>query len=153
MLVQDHCGGESILVSIATVSTFSLSTKPVSSVFADIDCDIHSTVRIFQFSPLRSFIVIVCQKVFAFPKARGHLSLADAAAIKVEKNSYRLPSYFNTHLRSQEVTLSRARFPKPVKAYKVLTVFGGNIVASEGEEWKRYRKVAAPAFSDVSQLS
>jgi predicted phosphohydrolase len=24
--------------------------------------------------------------------------------------------------------------------YKVVTVFGSNIVASEGEEWKKYRK-------------
>jgi hypothetical protein len=30
-----------------------------------------------------------------------------------------------------------------------LTVFGANIVASEGEEWKKYRKIAAPAFSEV----
>ncbi len=33
--------------------------------------------------------------------------------------------------------------------YKVLTAFGPNIVASEGEEWKKYRKIAAPAFSEV----
>lgn len=44
--------------------------------------------------------------------------------------------------------MSRARFPKPVHQYRVLLLFGGNIVASEGDEWKRYRKVAAPAFSE-----
>lgn len=26
--------------------------------------------------------------------------------------------------------------------------FGGNIVASEGEEWKRHRKICAPSFSE-----
>jgi cytochrome P450 len=57
------------------------------------------------------------------------LSLADAAAIK-------------------EVITTRARFPKPVKDYKILTFFGDNIIASEGEEWKRYRKIAAPAFGE-----
>jgi cytochrome P450 len=31
----------------------------------------------------------------------------------------------------------------------VISVFGPNIVASEGEEWKKYRKIAAPAFSEV----
>ena len=31
----------------------------------------------------------------------------------------------------------------------MLTFFGGNIVSSEGERWKRYRKIAAPAFSEV----
>ena len=33
--------------------------------------------------------------------------------------------------------------------YEVLAIFGPNIVASEGEEWKKYRKIAAPAFSEV----
>jgi cytochrome P450 len=33
--------------------------------------------------------------------------------------------------------------------YKVVTVFGANIVASEGEEWKKYRKIGAPAFAEV----
>jgi hypothetical protein len=54
------------------------------------------------------------------------------------------------NLGSQEVTTSRAKFPKPVGMYTVLCIFGRNIVASEGEEWKRYRKIAAPAFSEVS---
>lgn len=40
-------------------------------------------------------------------------------------------------------------WPKPIHQYKVLTFFGRNIVASEGDEWKRYRKISAPAFSDV----
>ena len=31
-----------------------------------------------------------------------------------------------------------------------MTVFGPNVVASEGEEWKKYRKIVAPAFSEVS---
>jgi cytochrome P450 len=48
--------------------------------------------------------------------------------------------------------LSRHRFPKPAEIYHLLLLFGKNIVASEGEDWKRVRKVAAPAFSDVSNL-
>jgi hypothetical protein len=50
---------------------------------------------------------------------------------------------------NQEVTSSRARFPKPVHLYTPLTVFGINIVASEGEEWKKFRKIVAPTFSEV----
>ena len=50
------------------------------------------------------------------------------------------------------MTFSRSRFPKPVEQYKVLTFFGRNIVASEGDEWKKYRKIAAPAFSDALQF-
>ncbi|KZV73228.1 614 534 cytochrome P450 [Peniophora sp. CONT] len=48
----------------------------------------------------------------------------------------------------KEITTHRARFPKPVEIYSVLTFFGNNIIASKGEEWKRYRKVCAPAFSE-----
>ncbi|KAI9438702.1 cytochrome P450 [Lactarius indigo] len=63
------------------------------------------------------------------PTPKTIIFLADAAAIK-------------------EVTTARARFPKPVHLYSVVKVFGGNIVASEGEEWKRYRTITAPAFSE-----
>ena len=45
--------------------------------------------------------------------------------------------------------LARARFPKPAPEYEVISVYGPNIVASEGEEWKKYRKISAPAFSEV----
>ena len=53
------------------------------------------------------------------------------------------------NLALQEVTTHRGKFPKPVELYAALTIFGTNIVASEGEEWKKYRKIAAPAFSEV----
>ncbi|KAF8488651.1 hypothetical protein F5888DRAFT_1281356 [Russula emetica] len=68
--------------------------------------------------------------ITAFHRPSSVIYLADPAAIK-------------------EVTSSRARFPKPVNRYAALTVFGINIVASEGEEWKKYRKISAPAFSEV----
>lgn len=32
--------------------------------------------------------------------------------------------------------------------YKGLLFFGGNIVASEAEEWKRHRKICGPSFSE-----
>ena len=44
---------------------------------------------------------------------------------------------------------SRTRFPKPVEEYDLLRFFGNNILTTEFEEWKRYRKIAAPAFSEV----
>ncbi|GJE85498.1 cytochrome P450 [Phanerochaete sordida] len=67
--------------------------------------------------------------VAAFIGSKTNFYVADAEAIK-------------------EITTHRSRFPKPVEQYRVLTFFGGNIVASEGDEWKRYRKIAAPAFSE-----
>ena len=50
----------------------------------------------------------------------------------------------------QEITSSRAVFLKPLDDYKVLSFYGPNIVVSEHEEWKKYKKIAAPAFSEVS---
>lgn len=64
-----------------------------------------------------------------YPTIESLLVLADADAIK-------------------EVTSSRARFPKPTELYAVLAFFGRNIVVSEGDEWKKYRKISAPAFSE-----
>ncbi|KAF9530339.1 cytochrome P450 [Crepidotus variabilis] len=51
-------------------------------------------------------------------------------------------------IATKDMTSSRARFPKPVEQYGLLEFFGQNIVASEGEQWKKYRKISAPAFSD-----
>jgi len=67
--------------------------------------------------------------IYAFPHDGASLALADAAAIK-------------------EVTSARTRFPKPAREYELVAFYGRNIVVSEGEEWKKYRKISAPAFSD-----
>jgi len=48
----------------------------------------------------------------------------------------------------QEVTSARTRFPKPLEQYKILTFYGSNIVVTEGDEWKRHRKISAPSFSE-----
>ncbi|KAG7096557.1 hypothetical protein E1B28_003979 [Marasmius oreades] len=48
----------------------------------------------------------------------------------------------------KEITTWRARFPKPVEDYEVLMLFGSNIVVTEGELWKKYRKIVSPAFND-----
>jgi cytochrome P450 len=76
------------------------------------------------------------------------LFLADAATIRVQSSALRLMQILKR--LAQEVTLSRARFPRPLQDFKPIKIFGPNILASEGEEWKRYRKMVAPAFSDVS---
>ncbi|TDL22810.1 cytochrome P450 [Rickenella mellea] len=71
----------------------------------------------------------IISMVNVWPKPSVTLSIADAEAIK-------------------EITSARARFPKPIEQYGPLRIFGGNIIASEDEEWKRHRKVANPAFSE-----
>ena len=64
---------------------------------------------------------------------------------------------------------NRAKWVKPMEIYGLLRIFGGNIVASEGtdrllttgiansalfslgEEWKRHKKIASPAFAEVNR--
>ena len=55
-------------------------------------------------------------------------------------------------LATQEVTSSRTLFVKPVEIYKAISFYGPNIVVSEHENWKKYKKISAPAFSEVSPL-
>lgn len=52
----------------------------------------------------------------------------------------------------ETIAANRALFPKPLDRYAALTLYGPNIVASEDEQWKRYRKVSAPSFSEVSSI-
>ncbi|KAL0566453.1 hypothetical protein V5O48_015555, partial [Marasmius crinis-equi] len=47
-----------------------------------------------------------------------------------------------------EIGAQRNKFPKPLHQYKSLDIYGRNIVTTEGEDWKKNRKIAAPAFSE-----
>ncbi|KAH8834989.1 cytochrome P450 [Flagelloscypha sp. PMI_526] len=67
--------------------------------------------------------------ICVWPKPKATIHLANAAAIK-------------------EVTMNRAKWPKPLETYKVLNFYGRNIVTTEGDEWKKNRKITAPAFTD-----
>ena len=67
----------------------------------------------------------------------------------MESLSYK-KHYYN--FATQEITSTRSVFLKPLDDYKALSFYGPNIVVSEHEEWKKYKKIAAPAFSDVSFL-
>ncbi|PSR70454.1 hypothetical protein PHLCEN_2v13705, partial [Hermanssonia centrifuga] len=71
----------------------------------------------------------IFSSITIFPKVSISIQVADPAAIK-------------------EITTHRLQFPKPVRLYRLLTFFGRNIVASEFDEWKRFRKITAPAFSE-----
>ncbi|KAH7923074.1 cytochrome P450 [Leucogyrophana mollusca] len=89
----------------------------------------HDHIWRLKHSPFAAYGLDIVSAVSLWPKARARLLIADAQAIK-------------------EIVWARGRFPKPLHQYIILTFFGENIVVSEGEEWKRYRKIVAPAFSD-----
>ena len=81
------------------------------------------------------------------------LQVADAEAIKVRIQSYTTNYISYDSLTSlsfyKEITSHRTRFVKAVEEYTILEFFGPNVVVSEHDQWKRYRKVSAPAFSEV----
>lgn len=41
---------------------------------------------------------------------------------------------------------------KPVENYGFAMTYGANLLGTEGDEWKRHRKIANPAFSEVRKL-
>lgn len=49
-----------------------------------------------------------------------------------------------------QITSRRTDFEKPVEAYTVIDMYGPSILTLDGPEWKRHRKIAAPAFSEKS---
>ena len=88
-------------------------------------------------------------QVSTFPRIEQTFYVADPAAVKVSSTVTVQQGVGYAENDMQEITMQRTRFPKPIWQYGILTFFGGNIVVSEFDEWKRYRKVAAPAFSEV----
>jgi cytochrome P450 len=44
----------------------------------------------------------------------------------------------------------RKDFVKPVEIYGIVDMFGKSLLTTEGDTWKRHRKVVGPAFSEKS---
>lgn len=51
-----------------------------------------------------------------------------------------------------QITSRREAFPKPLESYKILEIFGRNIISTEGAEWKRHRKVSSPGFNEKNNV-
>jgi len=119
--IQDHPGYRVLLNTASYLAATLHQTKGIAFGFDNQLRNKHSS---YEWAGWDSISV-----VSVFPRVTTELYLADAAAIK-------------------EVTLFRHRFPKPLNEYAILLCFGSNIVASENEDWKRVRKIVAPAFSD-----
>jgi cytochrome P450 len=62
-------------------------------------------------------------------RARIHCFVADAEAVT-------------------QITTRRADFPKPLEMYKMLDIYGKNLVSTEGADWRKHRKLAAPSFGE-----
>lgn len=51
-----------------------------------------------------------------------------------------------------QIAQRREAFPKPLETYRILDVFGRNIVTTEGNEWKGHRRVTAPTFNEKNNV-
>jgi hypothetical protein len=49
-----------------------------------------------------------------------------------------------------QITTRRNDFPKPIEMYKMLDLYGKNVVTVEGAEWRRQRKITAAQFNEKS---
>ncbi|CUA72779.1 hypothetical protein RSOLAG22IIIB_05039 [Rhizoctonia solani] len=47
-----------------------------------------------------------------------------------------------------QIFASRGAFKKHPHDYRLITIFGRNLLSSEGDEWRRQRKIVAPVFSE-----
>ncbi|KAI1192783.1 cytochrome P450 [Nemania serpens] len=47
-----------------------------------------------------------------------------------------------------EITSRREDFPKPLEFYRILAMFGTNIVTTEGATWRMHRKVTSASFNE-----
>lgn len=48
----------------------------------------------------------------------------------------------------RQVTARREAFPKPLESYRILDIFGRNVITTEGGEWRQHRKISSPGFNE-----
>ncbi|KAI0720718.1 cytochrome P450 [Cerioporus squamosus] len=85
---------------------------------------------------------------FAFISKHAYFEQAGWDVLSAVNTSNVLTYYVADAAVAKEVTSARARFPKPVDFYRILSIFGPNILVSEGDEWRHQRRLVAPAFSE-----
>lgn len=107
-------------------STLSLLLPAVPYINAPLNPKINDPVAIRKkYDDVGSTITSL---VSAFTP-RISLSVADALAIRA-------------------IVADRRLFPKPLELYRILAMYGENVLITEGDEWRKHRKIVAPAFSE-----
>ncbi|KHN96375.1 cytochrome P450 3A7 [Metarhizium album ARSEF 1941] len=48
----------------------------------------------------------------------------------------------------RQIITQREKFPKPCQIYRMLRLFGENVVTTEGNVWKAHRKATSPSFNE-----
>ncbi|ESZ90785.1 hypothetical protein SBOR_8833 [Sclerotinia borealis F-4128] len=53
-------------------------------------------------------------------------------------------------IESPQITARKNDFVKPVRNYKVMDIFGRSILTTEGEEWRRHKRIVGKSFGERS---
>ncbi|KAJ3332536.1 hypothetical protein HDU76_013912 [Blyttiomyces sp. JEL0837] len=61
---------------------------------------------------------------------------------------YRAAVIIADPILARDVMMRWKDFPKPALNYRILGIFGKNIIVTEGEDWKRHRKIISSQFGD-----
>ncbi|KAH8166255.1 hypothetical protein CIB48_g2019 [Xylaria polymorpha] len=51
-----------------------------------------------------------------------------------------------------QITSKRDAFPKSLESYTLLSLFGHNIITTEGHAWRMHRKLTAPSFNESTLI-
>lgn len=63
--------------------------------------------------------------------------------------SFPVPKYHIADPRIlSQIFANRNAFIKPSELYRVLNIFGLNVVTADGQDWSRHRRISNPAFSE-----
>ena len=50
----------------------------------------------------------------------------------------------------RHIVADRHKFPKPLELYRILSVYGENVLITEGDEWRKHRKIVGSTFTDAT---
>lgn len=48
----------------------------------------------------------------------------------------------------KQITMDRFAFQRPVELYRIISQWGQNVMNTEGDEWRRHKRIAAPSFAE-----
>ncbi|KAK9894986.1 cytochrome P450 [Cystobasidium minutum MCA 4210] len=111
-------------------SALSLLLPPIPYINAPLNPKINDPVTIRKRYEAAGSTITSLVSAFT---PRISLSVADAKAIRA-------------------ILGDRTTFPKPLELYRILSIYGENVLITEGDEWKKHRKIVAPAFSEDTYI-
>jgi len=95
---------------------------------------------------LRQSNILVLQLTF-WPELAHTIRVADVEAIKVGRVS--CPSSLIVADEYSQNIVNK-RFPKPTELLESTDIYGKHIISTDGDMWKKYRRISSPSFSEVS---